>query len=396
MNLVWDSDATPVDRDGMYWAFSPKYRDKYEQMAGKEWKFNFMGKLDRDAEPKSSGFFCDKYPLHGQFGEPDQDQSTIKEFSEQFTRKNYNPILCSANESGKPPSNPKNTEPKWVEAERGEKNLTKGYELNEVITKSILFYEAQRAGPLGDDNRIPWRGHSTLKDGCRVKANLEGGWFDAGDHVKFALPAAFSATLLAWGVLDYHPAYEAAGELENAVYSIKWELDWLMAAHPSPNVFYAQVGDGDLDHSFWGPAEKMTMRRPVYKLTTQNPGTEPTAEAAAALAAGSIIFRQIDVEYSTALLGHALELFAFADRYRKEYHYSIPEVAKFYKSWSGYNDELCWAAGWLYRASEIEYFSETARGYYKSLKCNYASSSISWDDKSLLGESFSLFTVFFS
>ena len=80
-----------------------------------------------------------------------------------------------------------------------------------------------------------------------------------------------------------------------------------------------------------------------------------------------------------------IDFVLFADRYRKEYHYSIPEVAKFYKSWSGYNDELCWAAGWLYRASEIEYFSETARGYYKSLKCNYASSSISWDDKSLLG-----------
>ena len=83
-------------------------------------------------------------------------------------------------------------------------NQTRGYDLNEVLTKSILFYEAQRAGPLEKNNRIPYRGHSTLKDGCGVKANLEGGWFDAGDHVKFALPAAYSVTMLAWGILEYH------------------------------------------------------------------------------------------------------------------------------------------------------------------------------------------------
>ena len=57
-------------------------------------------------------------------------------------------------------------------------------------------------------------------------------------------------------------------------------------------------------------------------------------------------------EYANKLLGHALELWDFADRYRKEYHFSVPQVTEFYKSWSGYKDELCWAATWLYRASE--------------------------------------------
>ena len=73
-----------------------------------------------------------------------------------------------------------------------------------VLTKSILFYEAQRAGELPPNNRIPYRGSSTLRDGCKVGADLSGGWFDAGDHVKFALPGAWSATLLAMGLLDYH------------------------------------------------------------------------------------------------------------------------------------------------------------------------------------------------
>ena len=64
--------------------------------------------------------------------------------------------------------------------------------------------------------------------------------------------------------------------------------------------------------------------------------------------------------------------------------FQLTKVTEFYKSWSGYNDELCWAATWLYRASEINHFSTIAKKYYKSLKCNYASGPISWDDKSLL------------
>ena len=89
-----------------------------------------------------------------------------------------------------------------------------------------------------------------------------------------------------------------------------------MAAHPEPYVFHAQVGDGDADHQYWGPPEYMTMKRPIYSLTTSTPGTEPIAEAAAALAAGHMIFKDVDPEYAARCLGHSIELFDFADKYR--------------------------------------------------------------------------------
>ena len=72
-----------------------------------------------------------------------------------------------------------------------------------LLHMSILFYEAQRSGKKDDGNRIPWRGDSGLKDGCDVGHDLTGGWYDAGDFVKFNFPMSYSTTVLAWGMLEF-------------------------------------------------------------------------------------------------------------------------------------------------------------------------------------------------
>lgn len=177
-----------------------------------------------------------------------------------------------------------------------------GYDLNEVLHKSILFYEAQRAGELPRSNRVLWRGDSMLRDGCDIGVDLSRGWFDAGDHVKFTFPAAFTTTMLVWSIIDYPDAYEASGELNNALDQVKWGLDWLLKAQISPTELVVMVGDPHADHGIWGRPEDIHMRRPTYVVNEQNPGTEPAAEAAAALAAGSILFATRDPKYSEKLL----------------------------------------------------------------------------------------------
>ena len=58
------------------------------------------------------------------------------------------------------------------------------YDLNEVLEKSILFYEAQRSGKLPPINRIPWRGDSALNDKGDNGEDLTGGWYDGEDYIN--------------------------------------------------------------------------------------------------------------------------------------------------------------------------------------------------------------------
>ena len=78
----------------------------------------------------------------------------------------------------------------------------------EAMQKSLYFYECQQAGPLPDWNEVEWRANSTMTD------EVTGGWYDAGDHVKFNLPMAYSASMLAWGLYQYPDGLEKTGEME--------------------------------------------------------------------------------------------------------------------------------------------------------------------------------------
>ena len=265
---------------------------------------------------------------------------------------------------------------------------TGAFNYAEALQKSILFYEAQRSGDLPDDNRIEWRGDSALNDGAAQGVDLSGGYYDAGDHVKFGLPMASSMTMLGWGVVEYRDAYESSGQLPDMLDAIRWGTDYIMKAHTAPNEFWGQVGQGGPDHAFWGPAEVMNMNRPAFKINAQNPGSDLAGEAAAALAAASIIFRPTDTAYADRLLTHAKQLFSFADTYRGRYSDAIPDAAAFYNSWSGYGDELVWSAAWLHKATKAAgststtYLNKAETYYQQWISGKGGTWTQSWDDKS--------------
>ena len=258
----------------------------------------------------------------------------------------------------------------------------------EVLQKSEFFYEAQRSGALPAGHRVLWRGDSGLLDGAGVGHDLTGGWYDAGDHVKFGFPMAGATTMLAWGLVDYRQGYVAAGQLDFALANLRWATDYFLKAHTAPNELWGQIGQGGIDHAWWGPAEVMQMARPAFKISATCPGSDLAGETAAALAAASIAFRPTDPTYADTLVLHARQLYSFADTFRGVYSQCITDAAGFYNSFSGFNDELVWGAAWLFRATGDASYLSTAQAAYANLSTQPQTTIRSykwthaWDDKS--------------
>lgn len=74
-----------------------------------------------------------------------------------------------------------------------------------------------------------------------LKVDLVGGYYDAGDNVKFGLPMAFTVTMMSWSILEYGNQLGASSELGHAMDAVKWGTDYLVKAHPQPHVLYGEV-----------------------------------------------------------------------------------------------------------------------------------------------------------
>lgn len=264
------------------------------------------------------------------------------------------------------------------------RSQTGNYNYGEALQKAILFYELQRSGDLTEQIRCNWRGDSGLSDGKDVGLDLTGGWYDAGDHVKFNLPMAYTSTMLAWSVIEDEEVYKETNQYDYILSELRWVNDYLIKCHPKEEVYYFQVGDGGADHAFWGAAEILQMERPSYKVDINNPGSAVCGEGAAALAASSMVFKKVDSDYASTCLKTAKSLYALAEKMKGDSGYDAVAGA-YYKSWSGYYDELAFAGAWLYLATGEEVYLEKAKTYadlYAGGDINTANYTWahSWDD----------------
>ncbi|CAN6463215.1 unnamed protein product [Victoria cruziana] len=248
---------------------------------------------------------------------------------------------------------------------------------SEALNKAILYFEAQRSGKLPPNQRVRWRGDSAINDGSAAGVDLSGGYYDSGDNVKFGLPMAFTVTMLAWGTIEFGSQLQALEQLGSAEEAIRWGTDYLLKTNPEPNVVYAEVGDGASDHVCWQRPEDMTTPRTVAVVNQEHPGSDLAGETAAALAASSIVFRSSDAQYADLLVTHAKQLFVFSNNFKGRYSDSIPDAKAFYAS-SSYDDELLWAAAWLYHATDEQpYLDYLQDASYVGGGQSY----FSWDDK---------------
>ena len=107
---------------------------------------------------------------------------------------------------------------------------TADWDWGQALGLSFLFYEAQRSGKLPENNRIKWRGDSGMDHKAPDGRDVTGGWYDAGDNVKFNFPMAWSAHVIAWSIVDFADV-SLAGKLGCCVF-------WILQSTSQPQYKY--------------------------------------------------------------------------------------------------------------------------------------------------------------
>ena len=243
----------------------------------------------------------------------------------------------------------------------------------EALQKSIYFYDAEKCGPGITGGRIEWRGdchegdmkipltNTSLSADFIEKykgildpdgdgtVDVHGGFHDAGDHVRFGLPQSYTAGTLGWGFYEFRDAFKKSGQEEHMIEILKYFTDTFLRCSfldEDGNLiaFCYMVGEGDLDHSYWGPPELYpeSIPRPADFATAETPGTDVCASTSAALSISYLNFKESDPEYAEKCLAVAKAQYDFANKYRGM------SLGDGYYTSAYYEDELAWAAVWLY------------------------------------------------
>ncbi len=264
--------------------------------------------------------------------------------------------------------------------------FAKDFDYKEALKKNLLFFEAQRSGKREPDKyiyKLSWIKSSATKDGADHHIDLTGGWYDAGDYVKFSLPMSYSASMLGWEILLSPKTLKEIKAYDYALSNLKYALDYLYKTYiPKKNlkndIFFYQVGDPNIDHNYWMPAEDIDYERKSFFCTSKLPCSEVSAQTAAALAIGYAVFKQKDYKYAKKLLNKAKRLYLFSKTYQGNEGYKMAKGA--YDS-SGFDDELAFAAIWLYLTTKDEKYLKDAMEFADKLDKNSIYWPLNWGDK---------------
>ena len=215
-----------------------------------------------------------------------------------------------------------------------------------LLQYSMYFYDGNMCGSdVGSASQFDWR------DNCHGSDEVDGGFHDAGDHVKFGLPAGYTASTLGWGYYEFKDSYDALGQTAHLQALTDRFCDFFKASTKlsgdTVTSFCYQVGVGQADHDVWCSPESQNDQSLRTAYWTSDDASDIAAEYAAALAVNYINFGNAeDLKYAKALYNYSI----------KTNKANCPEAENFYRSYDYYDDQA-WSSGWLYLATKDSTYS---------------------------------------
>lgn len=217
-----------------------------------------------------------------------------------------------------------------------------------LLQYSLYFYDANMCGSAADNSAFSWR------SACHTGDAVAGGFHDAGDAIKCGLTAGFTASTLGWMCYEYQDQFQQTGTMEHYQLIMNEFCDFFKASTTlsggEVTSFVYEMGDDGKDHSTWYAPEKMWDRDSSETYSVTDGASNVAAQYAAALAQNYIISgREEDLTYATAL-------YNFAAKYRKMTYEQSTYQDK------DVQDDISWAAGWMYLATkQDDYLTENSK-----------------------------------
>jgi endoglucanase len=223
------------------------------------------------------------------------------------------------------------------------------------LANTLSFYENERDGPeyipsalrtapahLNDEDAMTYATPTVNGEG-EFKGDLEslgetinasGGWWDAGDYLKFVQTTSYAVDLMEIGVRDFPAEMGAASPRSNFTEEARFGVEWLLRMwDDSTRTLYYQVGIGEGnsttvgDHDIWrlpqeddtfggsNPADRFIRHRPVFRAGPPGSPVSPNLAGrdAAAFAECFQVFHESRPELADRCLTSAEHIFELAN-----------------------------------------------------------------------------------
>jgi hypothetical protein len=288
-----------------------------------------------------------------------------------------------------------------------------------LLSNTLGFYQTQRDGPDQSASSPLVRVASHIEDeaayvysspnysndvlhGSPVRLNdyapvdVSGGWFDAGDYLKFVQTASYATAIMLVGVRDYPEILGSEGIADFAAEG-RFGLEWLLKMwDDDTRTLYYQVGIGDGndsiqgDHDWWRlpeeddalPIDRSAVSnlryyikyRPVFLAGPSGSQVSPNlaGRLAASFALGYQVFKSDDPAFAAKCLLAAQHVFDLADTHEvKTLRTASPHD---YYPEAEWRDDMELGAAELYRAMAMGGISENSfdPSHYLELSAHWA------------------------
>jgi len=225
------------------------------------------------------------------------------------------------------------------------------------LANTLYFYENERDGPnfittalrtaAGHVNDASAKVYFTpnMNNNGRFSGDLtatgavidaSGGWWDAGDYLKFVQTTSYTVSLMLIGVRDFHNQMGSGSSTSNFTNEAKFGLDWLQKMwDDTSKTLYYQVGIGNgnaktiSDHDIWRLPQaddtyqgctslyRYICHRPVFINTAGGAGAQISPNLAGRLAADFAqcyqVFKTTNPTYANQCLISAEHVFDLAN-----------------------------------------------------------------------------------